>query len=97
MRRPSAAREALGLSPLVKAGGTHTSCVEGIPSMSAVAKPEVFLAGRPAAERAADAGAGRIEALVFFKLAIRSNNWVVCEWTHAPKSKLDGLLSEMTE
>jgi hypothetical protein len=55
MRRPSAARETLGLSPLVKARGAHASGVKSVPLVAACAKPFVLFAGRPAAERAADA------------------------------------------
>jgi hypothetical protein len=55
MQRPTAAREALGFSPLMEARRTDTSSVEGVPFVSACAKPIVLLAGRPTAERAADA------------------------------------------
>ena len=54
MRRPSAAREALGLSPLVQAGWTDASGVKSVPFVAACAEPFVLFAGRPAAERAAD-------------------------------------------
>jgi hypothetical protein len=47
--RPSAARKALGFTPLVKAGRAHASRVEGIPLIAASAKPFVLFAGRPAA------------------------------------------------
>jgi hypothetical protein len=49
MRRPSAAREALRFSPLVQAGWTYASRVEGAPLVAAGAEPFVFFAGRPAA------------------------------------------------
>jgi hypothetical protein len=62
VRRPSTAREALGLSPLVETRRADASCVKRIPLIAARAEPLVFLAGRPAAEWAADAGAGRAEA-----------------------------------
>ena len=55
MRRPSTAREALGLSPLVKARLADASRVKRVPFVSADAKPLVLFARRPAAERAADA------------------------------------------
>jgi hypothetical protein len=54
MRRPSAAREALRFSPLVKASWADASSVERVPRMTALAEPLVVLAGRPPAERAAD-------------------------------------------
>ena len=55
VRNPSAAREALGLSPLVKARWADASRVESVPLVSAGAEPFIFLAGRPTAKRAADA------------------------------------------
>jgi hypothetical protein len=58
VRRPSGAREALGLSPMVKAGWADTSRIEGIPLIAAGAEPFVFLAGRTLAW-GADAGVGR--------------------------------------
>ena len=48
MRRPSAAREALGFTPLVKAG-TDASRIERVPLVAAGAEPLVALAKRPAA------------------------------------------------
>jgi hypothetical protein len=73
MWRPSAAREALGLSPLVKASGAYSSRIESVPLIAAGAEPAIFFAGRPAAERAADARAGGIVALFFFKFAIQND------------------------
>lgn len=55
MRRPSTTGKALGLIPLVKAGWANASSVEGVPLVVALAKPFVFLARRPAAQRTADA------------------------------------------
>ena len=54
MPRPSAAREALGFSPLVQAHGAHASGVERVPLVAAGAEPVVFFAGRPAAQWAVD-------------------------------------------
>jgi hypothetical protein len=51
--------------------------------MTALAEPFVFLAGRPAAQRAADARAGRLMALLFIKLAVWSNNRIVGDRSHA--------------
>jgi hypothetical protein len=45
MSRPSAAREALSLSPLVQAGWADASGVERVPLIPAGAEPFVFLAG----------------------------------------------------
>ena len=41
--------------------------------MAASAKPAVVLAGRPTAEGAPDARAGRVEALLLVKLAIQNH------------------------
>ena|SRR5579864_3875205 len=72
MQRPSAARETLGFSPLVQACGAHASGVERVPLVAAGAEPLVFFAGRPAAERAADARRLRSAGLLLFhKLAIQ--------------------------
>jgi hypothetical protein len=49
VRRPSAAREALCLSPLVEASGAHSPRLERVPLMPAGAEPFVFLARQPAA------------------------------------------------
>jgi hypothetical protein len=81
MRRPSAASEALGLSPLVKARWADASGVERVPLIAALAEPFVFLAGRPAAERAADARTRWFVALLPFNLAI--HNSLVRDGTHA--------------
>ena len=67
MWRPAGTRQALG--------------IEGVPFMSAGARPAVFLAGRPAAERTTDAG--RIGILLLVKLAIRNNARIVHHRTHA--------------
>src|SRR3974390_274788 len=55
MRRPSAARAALRLSPLMKAGGADASRIECVPFIAARARPLVFFAWRPTAQWAADA------------------------------------------
>jgi hypothetical protein len=69
MRRPSAVREALGFSPSVEARRADAARVERVPPISALAKPFVFLPGRPAAEGAADARRfGSAGLVVFFKL-----------------------------
>jgi hypothetical protein len=75
MRRPSAAREALRFRPLVKASGADASRIKRVPFVSAGARPKVFLAGRPAALRAANARAGRIAALVFLKLVVQCHRF----------------------
>jgi hypothetical protein len=41
--------------------------------MAAVTSPEVILAGRTTAERAPDARAGRVEALLLIRLAIQND------------------------
>jgi len=87
MRRPSAARKALGFSPLVQASRAYASRVEGIPLVAAGAEPLVFFAGRPAAQRATDARLGRALALLLFSLAIQNHGGVgrvIREGAHAP-------------
>jgi len=70
MRRPASTREALGFTPPLKANRANPSRIEGVPLMTASARPEVFRARRPAAERAPDRWAGRIAALLLLDLAI---------------------------
>jgi hypothetical protein len=66
VRRPSATRMALSFGPLIKAGGTDTARVEGIPLMTACANPSVLRPRRPAAERAADAWRFRCARFLLF-------------------------------
>jgi hypothetical protein len=88
MRRPSAARETLGLSPLVKARGAHASGVKSVPLVAACAKPFVLFAGRPAAERAADARGFRFAGLlVLLKIAVWNDDRSVGEPTHGCRSR----------
>ena len=83
MGRPSTAREALRFSPLMEAGWADASRIKGIPRMTALTEPEVFLAGRPAAERAADARRlRRAGLLAFLNLAVWSNGGSIGRWTH---------------
>jgi len=79
MRRPFAAREALGFSPLMEAGWADASCVERVPLIAARAKPFVLFAGRPAAERAADAWGFRSVGLL---LMVWNYQRIVCDRTH---------------
>ena len=67
----------------MEARGAHSSRIECVPLMPAGAKPEVLLAGRPAAQRAANARAGRVEALLLFGLPIQNNGFVRQERAHA--------------
>lgn len=55
MGRPPGARKALGRFPLVEARRAHFSGIERVPFESASAEPLDFVAGRPAAEKTADA------------------------------------------
>jgi hypothetical protein len=84
MRRPSAAREALGLSPVVQAGWTDASCIESIPFESASAEPVIFFAGRPAAEWAANARAGRAEVFFLVEFAIQKQQTSHARWRTCP-------------
>jgi hypothetical protein len=61
VRRPLAARKALGLSPLVKAGWADASGVESVPLITAGAEPFVFFAG----ETNRRAGSGYAAVLIF--------------------------------
>ena len=44
MQRPAGAGQALGLSPLVEAGGANSTSVERVPLIAAGAEPEIILA-----------------------------------------------------
>jgi len=58
--------------------------------MTALTEPLIFLAGRPAAERAADArGFGLAYLLVVFKFAIWSDDWIVRNRIHDRYYELD--------
>jgi len=81
MRRPAATGQALSFSPLIEAGGADSSRVERVPFMAAGAKPFVFFAGRPAAERATDAWAGWVAVLP--NVAIQHSRRIVRDRTHA--------------
>jgi len=48
--------------------------------MTALAEPAIFLARRPTAQRAADARAGRLVALLFVKLT--NDGGILGDWTH---------------
>jgi hypothetical protein len=51
--------------------------------MTALAEPFVFLAGRPAAERATDARRlGLARLLIVLKLALWNNGGSISRWTH---------------
>jgi hypothetical protein len=70
-------------SPLMEAGGAYPASVEGVPLIAATTRPAVILAGRPAAERAPNARAGRVEAFLLFGLAINNNRGVIRESAHS--------------
>ena len=76
---------ALGLSPLVKARRAHASSVEGVPLVSARAEPFVLFAGRPGAERAADAWFRWFP--VAFNLTVWRNGGSISLCTHAFDSR----------
>jgi hypothetical protein len=84
MQRPSGAQEALRLSPSLEACRAYPSRLESVPLIAARAEPLVVLAGRPAAQGAADARAGGVEALLFIQFVINNNGGlIVREGTHA--------------
>ena len=101
VRRPSAARETLRLSPLVQAGCADASGVEGVSLVAALAEPLVFFPWRPAAERAADARSRWIVCLFFSKLAVWNDDRIVCDRTRArdydPRPDYLGSVRRFTE
>jgi hypothetical protein len=57
----------------MEAGWADASGIERVPRMTALAEPVIFLAGRPAAERASDARRFRSGGLlIFLKVAIQN-------------------------
>ena len=82
MRRPLPTRQALRFSPLVKAGWTGSSCIKCVPFVPACAEPVIYIAGRPAAERAADSRTRWLVGLLFLKLAVWGNGGSISRWTH---------------
>jgi hypothetical protein len=83
MRRPRLAREALRRGPLAQARRANSTGIKRVPFIPTGARPAVVLAGRPAAERASNARAGRIEALLLIRLAIQDRR-VIREDAHDP-------------
>jgi len=83
-----AALEALRFSPLVNAGGANSSRIECVPLVSTVTRPSVFLAGRPATERAADLRAGSVS--VSLNVAVGNNRGSVSCGTHTFLPFLEG-------
>jgi hypothetical protein len=67
----------------VEARRAHSSRVKSVPRVAAATRPAVVLAGRPAAERASDAGAGRIEAFLLIRLAVQDHRSVIRKDAHA--------------
>jgi hypothetical protein len=55
----------------MEAGGADAPGVERVPFVSAVTKPSVFFAGRPATERTANARIRWLPALLFVEFAIQ--------------------------
>jgi len=64
----------------MQAGWADASRIERVPRMTAFAKPFVFFAGRPAAERAADARGFRFAEL----LLVLSNDGRIINDAQAP-------------
>ncbi len=72
----------------MEARGTNTGRIESVPEMPAVTRPMVVLAWGPSAERAADAGAGRVEILFLVKLTIQDHGrlgGIIREGAHVPR------------
>jgi hypothetical protein len=72
----------------MQARWADASRIKCVPIVPTSAEPVVFLAGRPATERAADAWAGWFVGLVFLKLAVGRDGRIVHDQTH-----LDGYLA----
>jgi len=75
-----AAREALGLSPVVKAGWAHASDVARVPIVPTGTEPFVIFARRPATERTADAWFRWFP--VAFNFTVGGNGGSISRWTH---------------
>jgi hypothetical protein len=68
----------------VKTRGANTSGVERVPFVAAGTRPFVLFAGRPAAQRAADARRfGLAGLLIFLKLALWNYDRIVSDRIHA--------------
>ncbi len=76
----------------MNAGWAHPSRVEGVPLVSAVAKPFVFFARRPAAEWAADARRFGLAGFILFKLATKTTDFLVSVTTEPFLTRLIGFL-----
>jgi hypothetical protein len=97
MSRPVSTREALSFRPPVQACRADTSCVERIPRIPTSARPKIFLPGRPAAEGAANARAGRAFSDVEAGFVFDYDRRVVIRCrTHAPilRNKADVSVGE---
>jgi len=84
-------------STLLEAGGAYPSSVEGVPFVPTGERPAVILAGRPAAERAADAGAGGVEAFLLIGFTIHSYGLVIFNGAHPrlPRSRATAAASKL--
>ena len=67
----------------MKAGRADPAGIECVPLMAAGAGPDIVLAGRPSAERAADARAGRIGVFLVAGFAIDDGRRIVSNRDHA--------------
>jgi hypothetical protein len=56
----------------MKTGGANSPGVERVPKVTAATRPTVILAGRPAAERAPDTGAGGSKAFLLVTSGVTS-------------------------
>ena len=80
VQRPATTREALCFGPVVKARWADASRIKGIPRMSALAEPFVFITGRPAAAWATDARRVRVAGFpLFIKFAIWNYDRIACD------------------
>ena len=73
---------------MLEAGRADASSVERVPFVTAVARPFIFSAGRPAAQRAADARGFRSAGLlIFLKLAVWDDDRIVGDRSHGCRSR----------
>jgi hypothetical protein len=67
----------------MEASWADASRIERVPRMTALTEPVIFLAGRPAAQRAADARRLRLAGLfLFLNLTVRHDGGSISCWTH---------------
>ena len=85
VRRPAFAGRTLSFYPLVETGWANSTCVKGVPQMSATTRPNVSFPWRPTAKRAADPWTGRLA--ISLNVLARRNAGSIGLHTHALASE----------